>query len=497
MRAWQLVLRAAPDDPRAWAALAQLHDEKGDSARGAACRRRAGVPEPPPEPPEPPVDAVSDADLVRFCALFSGREDVHARMWRNGAEVGYSPVDAPLTPELVRAHLAGSMTLGVYLVRADDSCGLACFDLDATRTAIEAAAGDAAATRVLRQEIAAEGLRWLGALRALGLDPLLEDSGWKGRHLWCFLPAPLPAATVCAWARTTAAALRPASSRLHVESFPKQGSVRTGGVGSLVKLPLGLHLRSGRRAALLDDAGAPVAAPFERLRVVTRVALPAPPVSDNPADNIAAADAAEPPLVPAPLPGEWSEADFDASPQVGPVLRGCALLRATVEAALADRRLSHDAAVVLAHSLGHLPDGVRAVNYVYDRVPGFPPAQRLGSLLRGSPASCARIRQRLPDLAARFPCECPAAVGPGQYAHPLLHGELEAARAPATRSLDETLEALARAQDRLRQVQDEVARIRATATEALQRVPGRRWAAGGGEWVLKDDEGIPVLRWEG
>ncbi|MES2644195.1 MAG: CRISPR-associated primase-polymerase type A1 [Myxococcota bacterium] len=504
MRAWQLVLRQAPDDAVAWSALAELHQERGDRERAAVCRKRAGLVVPdavePEEPPaDPHADEPSDSDLVRYCHLYSGREDLHARMWRNGAEVGYSPVEAPLTPELVRAHLAGSMTLGLYLVRADDTCSVVCFDIDATKAAIAAVATDPAAARSLRQELAAEGARWLTELRALGLDPILEDSGWKGRHLWCFLPAPVPAEAVCAWGKAVASALRPGSPRLAIESFPKQGKLRAGGVGNLVKLPLGLHLRSGRRSVLLDDAGDPLPSPMARLRQVRRIPLPTVPVSppSGAAPPATVRADSEPPVVPMALPGAWSEADFDASPHVGPVMRGCAVIRATIEGALAERRLSRDAAVVLAHSLGHLPDGVRAVNYAYERVPGFPTELRMGAPHRGSPVSCARVRQRLHDVATRVGCDCVLPVRPGQYAHPLLHTDLEAARKPAARSLEETLEALARAQDRLRQVQEELGRLRAEAVEGLGRVPGGRWAVSGGEWVLEDDEGVPSLRWEG
>ena len=101
MRAWQLVLRRSPDSKEAWLALANLHEERGDNPRAEACRKRVGVEAPPAvEQPqeETEIPQASNADLLRFLHLFSGREDTHARMWKEGERIGWSPVPGTLTP---------------------------------------------------------------------------------------------------------------------------------------------------------------------------------------------------------------------------------------------------------------------------------------------------------------------------------------------------------------------------------------------------------------
>jgi hypothetical protein len=57
---------------------------------------------------------------------------------------------------------------------------------------------------------------------------------------------------------------------LHLEFFPKQASVKGKGLGNLIKLPLGIHRRTGRRSQLLDDQGAALADPLGELRAVSR-----------------------------------------------------------------------------------------------------------------------------------------------------------------------------------------------------------------------------------
>ncbi len=495
LRALQVVVRDNPLDRDAWLALAELHEARGDSARADECRRRAGVE--PVESPSPVVNdggGPTDADLLRFCELFSGREGVHARMWRgDDGSHGYSPVEQPLSPDLARLHARGEHTLGIYLVRVDNTVTCCCFDLDVTRRAIQSVVGDAERTRALRAELAAAGLDLYTRLRELGLDPLFVDSGWKGRHYWVFLPRPQPAADVLRWGQAMVAALRPRSTSLSLEFFPKQATVSKDGMGNLVKLPLARHLVSGRRAELLDPDSKPVADPWARLRQVRRVPLPTAP---EPLPAVV--DPGEPetaPFAPAPGPGDWTEADYEANAEVGPVYRGCAVIRSIVEQALRERRLSRDEAVVLEHSLGHGADGVRGVNYALDRVPGWPADGRMQSPHRGSPISCQRIRQRAAGHARRVGCDCHFEERPGEYPNPLLHRrEIHPHKHDPT--LDDAVEALARAEDRLRTIRGEVQALRAQVAEKLARVPGRRWAGRGGEWVLVDDDGVADLRFE-
>lgn len=503
MRAWQLILKDHPADAQAWRALATLHDLRGDSARSAECTRRAESggddTEPTDETPTraetvqgPTPTEASDSDLVRFCSLFAGREGVHARMWKNAEGHGYSPVEQTLTPELVRAHLNGAHTLGIYLVRVDDSVTCCCFDLDVTKRAIQEVLGDGEKTKALRRELAEAGAAIQRQLRGLGLDPLFVDSGWKGRHFWCFFPSPVSAAQVLAWGTAMRAGIRPNSPRLALEFFPKQAAVSRDGLGNLVKLPFALHLVSGRRATILDDSGAPHAQPWERIRSLSRREMPTPP-DGLPIVAQPLSDSA--PFAPAPGPTDWTEADFDASPEVGPIFRGCPVVRSIVETALRDRRISHEEAVVLEHSIGHFPDGVRAVNYVLSKVPGYPQDKVMGSPHRGSAISCQRVRQRVPTHARKVGCDCPLQPRPGQYANPLLHGGDLVPKKPDP-TLDDVLDQLARAEDRLRTLKNEVQRFRAAATAGLARVPGRRWGVKGGEWALVDEDGVAVLRWQ-
>ena len=319
-REFQLALRDNPNDPIAGFRLAQHYRERGDTGRaagllerllqvhpahedwlalyvdvlhedGALPRIRAALdravqaglaPERAAElgrhgaPAEEEAEeettlAPSDADCVRFQGLFAGREDVHARQWaRAGGEGGYSPVHEPLTPAVVRNHLLGTYTVGVYPIRLDGAVYVlrprSGYRQGRPGTGADATGSGTLAARLCPRR----GLAPARCLRELAFVPVLEDSGFKGRHLWVFLEQPEPAEVLHLLGRLLLAWQQPHLAQgLHLEFFPKQAA-RTGkGLGNLIKLPLGIHRRTGRRAALTRwHRQAPASAPRRPAPVV-------------------------------------------------------------------------------------------------------------------------------------------------------------------------------------------------------------------------------------
>jgi hypothetical protein len=236
-------------------------------------------------------------------------------------------------------------------------------------------------------------------------------------------------------------------AELELEFFPRQAELTGRGLGNLIKLPLGIHRRSGRRSQLLDAAGRPLADPFAGLRSVRRarpetiaaaIARLGEEVRLDPGatgtttrrgsrtragaapESSGRARTSVGPRPPLAAPA-WTEVDFEADPEVRHLLAHCPVLAELKRRVDDHRALTHDEQTVLRHTLGHLPQGVLAVNHLLERCEGVAPSARLLSPLRGSPTSCARIRQRIPDVAGRVPCACPFPESPERYPTPLLH----------------------------------------------------------------------------
>ncbi|HXG59799.1 MAG TPA: CRISPR-associated primase-polymerase type A1 [Planctomycetota bacterium] len=474
------------------------------------------------DPVTPPREAegprtVEDAEAVRFLTLFRGREDVWARQWCDErGRVGYSPVRDPLTPSVIRNHLLGNVTVGVYPIRVDDTVRFFAVDLDLNKSALEAARADPAAARKLREDLQGRGVGLLADLKDIGFEPLFEDSGYKGRHYWVFLEQPEAAEVI--W-RLGEALLAFLSVRIpptmHLEFFPRQPSRGGGaaGVGNLIKLPLGVHRKTGRRSVLLDETGRPLSDPwaalrsvrllgrerlYEILEVLKRRVGPGTAPAARPAAREEPLPAGPPPPE---VPPDWTEADFETRREVRHVLRRCPVLAELKRRAMEHRTLAYEEQLVLIHTLGHLPAGVAAVNYLLARCANVPADRRMKSPLAGNPMSCPKIRQRIGHVTSRVDCSCTFEFAPDRYPTPTLHlltlKEAEAlkegrAEAPDDESLARRYAELLRRQEELRR---EVARTQEALVERLRRAPGRSVACPGGRYELCGEGGVEELRW--
>lgn len=525
LREAQLAVRDRPTSLTALKRLGRLLMERGQPARAAVHFETALQQAPEdaelqealadclaaqdPEPEEvsgpTPAEAESawplEASAIRFLQAFGGREDMHARQWasRDGRS-GYTPVSQPLTPRLIQGHLAGNETLGVYCLRLDGTVTFLAFDLDITKGALEEALVQPDRAAQLRQALN-DGMRLIQAeLSGFGLPSLLENSGYKGRHVWLLFSRPIPADVAHLFVSLM---LRRFQARLpvglHLEGFPKQGDRDTRkGLGNLIKLPLGLHRKSGRRSHFLLPEGEPVSSWDRHLAQTPRVepeslyaAIETLKLENLP--PIAADEATgEPDILPAPpsVQRVWTEADFRQDAEVAHVLANCPVLRRLKHQAEHQRQLNHHEQLVLIHTLGRLRQGVLAVNYLFARCANVAPERFLKSRLAGNPVSCARIRSRIPHITSSVRCQCDFSAAPDQYPTPELHLRTLADAPPQKEAAD--LETLARRyaalERRLEELQTEHRTLGLSLAAQLRQLP---------EPILQLDEGRYVLKAEG
>jgi hypothetical protein len=470
----------------------------------------------------------SDADCIRMHTLFAGQEGVYARQWaKPGGETGYTPIHEPLTPAVMRQHFGGQFTLGVYPVRLDGTVTFFAVDLDIDKAALAHARSDPAFAQELRGALETAGPRLLAALRELGFTPLFENSGYKGRHFWVFLAEPAAAEAAHLLGRLFMAWQAPhLPPGLHLEFFPKQASLKGKGLGNLIKLPLGIHRRTGRRGVFLDDRSQPLADQLSALRSAPRAAretlhaaierlkslvgasaslpdnlyvgqdageAPTPQARDGSATRPQARPAPPPP---APM---WSEADFEADPRMRHLLAECPVLSELKRMVDEHRRLSHEEQLVLIHSVGHVAGGPQAVNYLFNKCIDVGPEKLMKDRLKGNPVSCPSIRKKIPHVTRRVACCCPFEFAADRYPTPVLHlltlqEATPAAPAPATdvSGLAERFSVL----DRHRTDLDrEWRELRAALIAALASSPDRQVACGGGRYRLEEKDGVEDLVW--
>lgn len=447
---WQKLLCLCPDDLEAYLELGNLYGDHGDLEKQIElyhhAQEKTGNPlfrektrqclpfeeEDEDEHLGRPQLNFNDSQLITFLSLFSGREGVHARQWSSPTgESGYTPVKEPLTPVHLKNHLLGNYTLGVYQIRLDQTVCFIALDLDLPKKLIPHIIGDAKKWERAINTIHQYSLKIVDLAAAYNLSVYLEDSGFKGRHCWFFLAQPLEARLAKKFAQIFLRQLPPPPVEVEIEIFPKQGWVKPDGLGNLIKLPLGLHRKSGKKSWFIDPQGIPYPDPMKFLEEITPVSWQSiyaflknfPEISPDsaalPINNQSEAEpAAREYLLPTPPEPAY---DPQRDPEVQFLLVKCPALKKLWEKAASECLLSHDEIIVLTHTLAYTKQGVNAVNYALSQLAGIEESYLLKSPLRGNPMSCPKIRSRLSGQTSRMNCNCVFPQQLNMYPTPLLH----------------------------------------------------------------------------
>ena len=198
-----------------------------------------------------------------FGSLFRGREDVYALRWEGrSGKTGYSPAGIrewdqapspgrgqkksfrhsklfPLSEEVIRDHLLGKQTIGVYPLLQDDTCWFVAVDFDKKTWESDACA-------------------FLKMCQETGVPASLERSrSGNGGHVWIFFASPIQAALARKLASAVLTRTMERRYAMGLDSydrlFPSQDTMPKGGFGNLIALPLQHGPRENGNSVFVDD----------------------------------------------------------------------------------------------------------------------------------------------------------------------------------------------------------------------------------------------------
>ncbi|MBI1320227.1 MAG: restriction endonuclease subunit R [Candidatus Hydrogenedens sp.] len=199
--------------------------------------------------------------LALFRSMFRGREDVYALRWesRRGT-TGYSPACGnewhpslckkpctrcdnkkylPLTNEVLRDHIFGKVTVGIYPLLSDETCFFLAADFDKKGWKKDAKA-------------------YLSACADVNVPAALERSrSGNGCHVWIFFERAIPAALARKLGSSILTRCMERRHEIGLDSydrfFPNQDTMPKGGFGNLIALPLQRFPRENGNSVFVDD----------------------------------------------------------------------------------------------------------------------------------------------------------------------------------------------------------------------------------------------------
>jgi len=350
-------------------------------------------------------------DLEQLQQTFKGREGVFAKQWLNtDGRIGYTPQFRALTMEDWAGHLRGQHTLGLYLVRSDQTAFHLVLDFDLNKQVQSEFIKKESDRQLWMNLVLRAALQVKKQTDQHGLPGYLEDSGAKGLHVWYFFSEPIPVKDLLLFCKRLAGLHGPLPEGVNIESLPRK---ETGdkGMGSLIKLPFGVHQASGRRCLFLDSDGRPH----------TDWLYPMPSLEQISSNHFYQ------------ILQQWSrlENTQDADPEqalnhpdVQALFKGCRVLHFLFDKAQKHGRLSHVERLTFLGVVGFMGElGKEVLHAVMRQTTNYSHriTERWLLRLKSNPLSCPRIRQWHHEITPSIGCFCQFTLSENNYPSPLLH----------------------------------------------------------------------------
>lgn len=264
---------------KAEARLKELDNEKADVAEDLAkLRNRLALLSKIQVVEEPTLqfyssvtkDSPSEEKIYLFRSLFRGREDIYPRYWesKKTGKKGYSPVCKnewkktlcgkpkvkcsdcpnrdfdPVTDKVIRNHLEGKITIGIYPLLQDETCYFLAVDFDKKSWMEDAQA-------------------FLETCSLFQVPAALERSrSGKGGHVWIFFESDVSASIArqlgCHLLTETMSRHHQLGMDSYDRLFPNQDTMPKGGFGNLISLPLQQGPRELGNTVFIDKNSQPL-----------------------------------------------------------------------------------------------------------------------------------------------------------------------------------------------------------------------------------------------
>lgn len=355
-------------------------------------------------------------DINLYMDLFLGREDIYKEEFDEQGRRRYQEVAQAVTIQDIRSHFSGERILATYVQRSNATAHYLIFDIDISKKVLLQSETEQKGIDQYINQAAEMALQLMDVIRQIGLQGYAEYSGYRGYHVWIFFQDWI-AVRYINYLSDRILQRMELKDDILVEVIPNKSHLRLGKAGQAIKLPCGIHSKSGQRSQMLNSDLSIVQDVDRYLHDIVRYSLN----EVKRASNMAA---------PQKTSNQIQKLTIDPkvikclNTGIKGVLQNCSLMKYMYCKAEKTGYLTHQERLSVLYVFGHMGDEGKefvhtimemTVNYQYHIT------QKFIDRIPAKPVSCTKLRDQYKQITAEYGCSCVFKRSKNCYPSPVLH----------------------------------------------------------------------------
>lgn len=359
------------------------------------------------------------ATVRQMMKIFVGREDIYGlETLGYGAKRQVELQENPLTEQIMSEHLAGQSTLATYIQRSNSTVKYFVVDIDVSKKIILQYDSTSDEYCSYLKKAYQKARELVKMYHTFGMEGYIEYSGYRGYHVWTFFTEWIPVRYVNMLSDLLEARNNwKDEDGITVEFFPNKTRIRAGKFGQTIKLPFGIHVKTGQSSYFLNEDGEKIVELNMFFDSISKSSVST--IKKILAANVNMQENIEEKTVDVNL-----EAFQEASENVKEILKNCNLMRYLCQKACKTGYLTHFERMSVLYVFGHLGEEGRqfvhlimsfTLNYQYNTT------EKFIRKIPEKPISCVKLREQYKKITAEFGCNCSFKRSKNCYPSPVMH----------------------------------------------------------------------------
>lgn len=356
-----------------------------------------------------------------FMNLFVGREDIYKEEKEYRGNRRFEEVLSPLGENEIKLHLEEIKTLATYVQRNNATAHFVVFDIDISKKLLLQVEYESEIFQEYMKKAGQIAVDICNYLEKNGMKAYIEYSGYRGYHVWLFFDSWISVRYVNMLEDIVLEHIE-IPQDCTVEVIPNKTHLKPGKFGQAIKIPYGVHSKTGKRSRMLENDLGEIAdidswlkdVAAYSLNTLKKILSHADPYCRN---KISASSAKAEVTVP-----EQELKKMDSGIRV--VMENCSLMRYLYMKAKTTGYLVHGERLSILYVFGHLgKEGKQFVHEVMEFTLNYQYhiTERFIQKLPQKPVSCIKLREQYSKITAEYGCSCAFKRTKNCYPSPVLH----------------------------------------------------------------------------